>query len=58
MIISIIFLYKNDIRMYDVILYSDPLIFLVRKKREGALTYCSDICVNVKLHSCVFHLEL
>lgn len=48
--------------MYDGILYSDPLIFLVRKKeekkREGALTYCSDIRVNVKQHSHVFHLEL
>lgn len=45
--------------MYDGILYSEPLIFLVReKKREGALTYCSDIRVNVKQHSCVFHLEL
>ncbi len=58
MIISMTFLYKNYIRMYDGILYSDPLIFLVRKKREGALTYCSDIRINVKQHSRVFHLEL
>lgn len=34
MIISMTFLYKNYIRMYDGILYSDPLIFLVKKKEK------------------------